>query len=371
MFSSTVIVYQQIRYMTNVDLGINTEKVIGFNSASMPNLTDEEYESRYNAFMNEVSKQNGITKVASISSLPGGGSSEIGSSSGGFKIVGKTEVVESTIYRNRMNDRLIDALDIQLVAGRNFDRERAEDTTAFIMNMALVKLLGISDANAVINEYFQFGRDNEGDKVKIIGVIKDYNRSSLKSTVEPTLFSHEMVNSNTVVRLSGNELTSQIGSIQNVWNQFYPDAPFNYAFLEERFDKLYKEDKKFGFLFGNFAILAVIVAILGLFGLASYLSLQRTKEIGVRKVLGATTTNIILLFFKDFIWLILIAVLIGIPLIYWSMNDWLNGYAYRINFPWWVILIAMVLVTLLAFITVSWQTFKVAALNPAQTIKHE
>ena len=165
--------------------------------------------------------------------------------------------------------------------------------------------------------------------------------------------------------------TSQIGSIQNVWNQFYPDAPFNYAFLEERFDKLYKEDKKFGFLFGNFAILAVIVAILGLFGLASYLSLQRTKEIGVRKVLGATTTNIILLFFKDFIWLILIAVLIGIPLIYWSMNDWLNGYAYRINFPWWVILIAMVLVTLLAFITVSWQTFKVAALNPAQTIKHE
>ena len=134
---------------------------------------------------------------------------------------------------------------------------------------------------------------------------------------------------------------------------------------------MYKEDKKFGFLFGNFAILAIIVAILGLFGLASYLSLQRTKEIGVRKVLGASTTNIILLFFKDFVWLILIAVLIGIPLIYWSMNDWLNGYAYRINFPWWVILIAMMLVTLLAFITVSWQTFKVASLNPAKTIKHE
>ena len=371
LIAATVIVYQQIRYMTNVDLGINTEKVIGFNNAFMPNLTDEEYESRYTSFMEEVNKQNGVTKVASISSLPGGGSSEIGSTSGGFKIVGKTEVVEGTIYRNRMNDRLADALDIQLIAGRHFDRNRAEDTTAFIMNMALVKLLGISDANSVIDQYFQFGRDNQGDKIKIVGVIKDYNRSSLKSTVEPTLFSHEMVNSNTVVRLSGNELTSQISSIQNVWNQFYPDAPFNYAFLDERFDKLYKEDKKFGFLFGNFAILAVIVAILGLFGLASYMSLQRTKEIGVRKVLGATTTNIILLFFKDFVWLILIAVLIGIPLIYWSMNDWLNGYAYRINFPWWVILIAMDLVTLLAFITVSWQTFKVAALNPAQTIKHE
>ncbi len=371
LIAATVIVYQQIRYMTNVDMGINTEKVIGFNNAFMPNLTDEEYESRYTAFMEEVSKQNGITKVASISSLPGGGSSEIGSTSGGFKIVGKTEVVEGTIYRNRMNDRLADALDIQLIAGRHFDRNRAEDTTAFIMNMALVKLLGISDANSVIDQYFQFGRDNQGDKIKIVGVIKDYNRSSLKSTVEPTLFSHQMVNSNTVVRLSGNELTSQIGNIQGVWNQFYPDAPFNYAFLEERFDKLYKEDKKFGFLFGNFAILAIIVAILGLFGLASYMSLQRTKEIGVRKVLGATTTNIILLFFKDFVWLILIAVLIGIPLIYWSMNDWLNGYAYRISFPWWVILIAMILVTLLAFITVSWQTFKVAALNPAQTIKHE
>lgn len=371
LIASTVIVYQQIRYMTNIDLGITTEKVIGFNNAFVPSLTDEEYEIRYNAFLEEVGRQNGVQKVASISSLPGGGSSEIGSSSGGFKVVGKTEVVEATVYRNRMNDRLADVLDISLIAGRHFDRTRAEDTTAVIINMALLKLLSIPDPNTVINEYIQFGRQDTGPKVKIVGVIKNYNRSSLKSTVEPTIFSHNMVNSNTVVRLSGNQLTNQIDAIQNVWNQFYPNAPFTYAFLDERFDKLYKEDKKFGFLFGNFAGLAVIVAILGLFGLASYLSLQRTKEVGVRKVLGATTTNIIFLFFKDFIWLILIAVLIGIPLIYWSMNDWLNGYAYRIDFPWWVILIAMVLIAVLAFITVSWQTLKIASLNPAKTIKHE
>lgn len=371
LIAATVIVYQQIRYMTNVDLGINTEKVIGFNNAFLPDLSDEEYESKYYAFLAEIERQNGITDVASISAQPGGGGSEIASYSGGTKIIGHTEVIESTIYRNRMNDQLIDALDIQLVVGRNFDRERAEDTTSVIINMAFLKLMGISEPNEVIGEYLQYGRTSEGDKVKIVGVIKDYNRSSLKTTVEPTIFSHEMVNTKTLVRLSGDDLSAQIDNIESVWNQFYPNAPLNYAFLDDRFEKLYKEDKKFGFLFGNFAVLAVIVAILGLFGLASYLSLQRTKEVGIRKVLGASTTNIIFLFFKDFIGLILIAVLIGIPLIYWSMNDWLNGYAYRINFPWWVILMAMILVTLLAFITVSWQTFKIAALNPAQTIKQE
>lgn len=371
LIAATVIVYQQIRYMTNRDLGIDTAQVIGFNNPFLPNLSDEEYESQYKVFLEEIRSQGGITKVASISSLPGGGSSEIGSTSGGFKVVGKSEVIESTIYRNRMDDGLLDALGIEIIAGRNFDLERADDTAAVIINMALAKLMGVQDPNTLINEYFQFGRNDTGDKLTIIGVIKDYNRSSLKSAVEPTLFNPHYVNSNTVVRLSGSQLTSQIAGIEQIWQQFFPNAPFNYAFLDERFEKLYQEDKKFGLLFANFALLAVIVAILGLFGLASYLSLQRTKEVGVRKVLGASTSSIIFLFFKDFVWLILIAVLIGIPLIYWSMTDWLNGYAYRINFPWWVILIAMVLVALLAFLTVSFQTYKIASLNPAKTIKYE
>lgn len=371
LIAATVIVYQQIRYMTNVDLGINTEKVIGFNNAFVPNLSDEEYESQYTAFLEEVKRQNGVTNVAAISSLPGGGSSEIGATSGGIKVVGKTDIVESTVYRNRMNDQLLETLKIELVAGRNFNREFAEDTMAVLVNMALLKLMNIPEPNSVINEYIQFGRNEENPKFKVVGVIKDYNRSTLKSSVEPTVFNHHNVNSNTVVRLSGQDLKPQISSIQNVWNQFYPNSPFNYAFLDDRFEKLYKEDQKFGFIFANFAILAVVVAILGLFGLASFLSLQRTKEVGVRKVLGASTTNIILLFFKDFVWLILIAALIGIPLIYWSMNDWLNGYAYRIDFPWWVIVMAMILITLLAFLTVSFQTYKIARLNPAKTIKYE
>ncbi|MEM1120025.1 MAG: ABC transporter permease [Bacteroidota bacterium] len=371
LIAATTIVYQQIRYMTNVDLGIRTEKVIGFNNAFMPNLSNEEYESRYYSFLEEVKRQNGVAQVASISSLPGGGSSDIGATSGGVKIIGKTDRIEGVIYQNRMNDQLIPTLEIELVAGRNFDRNLRGDSVVAVVNQAFLKKLNIEDPNEVINEKLQFGHLPENLKFTIVGVIDDFNRSTLKSAIEPTVYAFRMVNSHTIARLDGQDLPAQIANIQAVWKQFYPNSPFSYAFLDERFEKLYKEDEKFGFIFANFAVLAVIVAIMGLFGLASFLSIQRTKEVCVRKVLGASTSNIILLFFKDFVWLILAAVLIGIPLTYVSMNDWLNGYAHRIDFPWWVILLSMFLVGLFAFLTVSFQTYKIARLNPAKTIKYE
>ena len=371
LIAATVIVYQQIQFMTQRDMGFQTEKIIGFNNAFVPSLSDAAYESKYLTFLEEVQKELGVVSVASISSLPGGGSSDISSTTNPKRIIGHTDVSETTVYVNRMNDGLLNTLDIQLVAGRGFDRNRAGDSAAVILNQSLLDMMGVPDANKVINESFKFGEEDWGNTYKIVGVIKDYNRSSLKKAVEPTLFLHNNVNTNTVVHLNGEGkvLTSQIAAIKNIWQGFYPDAPFNYSFLDKRFEKLYKEDRKFGSIFANFAFLAVIVAILGLFGLASYLSVQRAKEVGVRKVLGASTTNIILLFFKDFMWLIVIAVLIGIPIIYWSMNDWLNGYAYRIDFPWWVILASTIMVGLLAFITVSFQTYKIASSNPANTIK--
>ncbi|MEM6317934.1 MAG: ABC transporter permease [Bacteroidota bacterium] len=369
LIAATLIVYQQIKYMTNRDLGIDTEQVIGFNNAFVPNLSSEAYESQYRAFCETLRNQTGISQVASISSLPGGGSSEIGSSSGGFQIVGKTDLVEFVVYQNRMDDKLVDALDIKLVAGRDFDRELAEENRSIIVNESLLKQIGIANPEDVLNQYFQFGTNPENTKYKIVGVIQDYNRSTLKSSIEPTMFYHRNVNTNTLVRLNGEDMQESIQRIQATWQQFYPNSPFSYAFLDDRFARLYQEDRKFGFIFGNFAGLAIFVAILGLFGLAAFLSLQRTKEVGVRKVLGASTTNIIFLFFKDFVSLLLVAILISVPLVYWSMSNWLNGYAYRIDFPWWVLGVSLSIVTILSFLTVSWQTQKVATLNPVETIR--
>ncbi len=371
LIAATIIVYQQIQYMTNKDLGIDTAQVIGISSPARGNFEQEQYISKYKSFLEELKRQQGVVEVGSISNLPGGGSSDVSSNSGGIKIVGQTEVVEATIYINSMNDQIQDALGMELIAGRNFNHEFAEDSAAVIVNQAFLNLLQVPKSTSVINEYIQLGRDDTGDKFSIVGVLKDYNRTSLKSRVEPTVFFHREATGNTVVKLNGGQINTALAKVETLFNQFFPQAPFNYTFLDNRFAQLYQEDKKFGFIFANFAGLAIFVALLGLFGLASYLALQRTKEVGVRKVLGASIQNIVFLFFKDFLWLILIAMFIGVPLVYWSMNQWLSGYAYRIDFPWWVIGIAMLLMVLLAFFTVSYQTFKIALLNPAKTIKHE
>ena len=371
LIASTVIVYQQIRYMTSRDMGINIERVMGINNPVNMGEDIEAWRSTYKSFSEELRKITGVEKVAGLSNLPGGGSSDISSQSGGVRVVGKTDRVDATVYINTMDEWLQDALDMKIISGRNFDQERASDTAAVMVNKAFLAMLNLPEPDEVVNEYVQFGRDPENSKYLIVGIVNNFNRTTLKNTMEPTVFFHERVPSNTVVKLSGEALTASIDEIQTVWNSFYPDAPFTYDFVDQRFEKLYQEDRKFGFIFLNFAFLAIFVASIGLFGLSSYMALQRTKEVGIRKVLGAPVSQIVLLFFKDFLWLILIAVAVGLPIVYLGMSDWLDGYAYRIDFPWWVISLTVVGVVLLAFFTVSYQSWKLARLNPVKTLRYE
>ncbi|HFA47709.1 MAG TPA: FtsX-like permease family protein [Bacteroidetes bacterium] len=370
LIASTVIIYQQIRYMTGRDLGINTERVIGLTNAERRG-NEEQYDSKYKAFAEELSKMKGVKNVAGVGNLPGGGSSDIDAMSNGVTIIGKTDLIESTIYYNQMDDKFQQAIGLELLAGRNFDHELASDSFAVMVNSAFLKLANISDPESVVGEYLQYGHRPTNRKLPIVGVVKDFNRSSLKNKVEPTIFHYREFPRQTVIKLSGDDPRSTISNIQNAWSKFFPETPFAFAFLDQRFEKLYREDKKFGLIFFNFALLAIFVASMGLFGLSSYLAVQRTKEVGIRKVLGASTSHIVLLFFKDFLWLILIAVAIGIPLVFTGMNDWLTGYAYRIDFPWWVLSLAVLSIVVLAFFTVSAQTLKLAMLNPVKTMRHE
>ena len=157
----------------------------------------------------------------------------------------------------------------------------------------------------------------------------------------------------------------------DTWEEFYPQAPIDMVFLDDRFNSLYEQDKRFGNVIIVFSLLAIFIGILGLYGLASFLSIQRSKEVGVRKVLGATNSQILYIFYRGFLFLLGVSAVIGFPLIYYVMNGWLNDYAYRIEFPWFTMIASLVLVMLLAFITVSYQTMKVAKLDPAQTLKYE
>ncbi len=371
LIANTLIVYRQVNYLMGRDKGIDIDRVVGISNPRVSQQERDQYRIKYKAFKDELERVPGIAQVGSMSNVPGGGSSDISSNSGGARIVGLTDRVHTTIYINTIDDQATDLLDMDLLYGRSFHEDIKSDTMAVIVNEALLQKLNVPDPSKVINERLMFGENADNDKYPVVGVISNFNRSTLKNHVEPTVFFYRERSSNTLVKLGDTDLSTAMAGIENTWNSFFPNDPFNYTFLDQRFEKLYMEDRKFGWLFANFSILAIFVASMGLFGLSSFLALRRTKEIGVRKVLGASVGSIVLLFFREFLWLVLYAVIIGVPLVYFSMDPWLSGYAYRIDFPWWILVVSALTVTLFAFMTVGYQNFKVAQLNPATSIRDE
>jgi len=367
LIAATFVVYQQIRYMTSQEMGIKPDQVVSFTNPDVNGDNYEAFKSKHKSFFNTLKQIPEITHTATIESVPGGATSEISSTSGEFGITGVSDPVSVTLYANFMSDQAADALGLNVIAGRNFDMQLASDSNALILNQSVLELFNIPSVESVINKEFNLW----GDIYNVVGVIEDFNRSSLKNQIEPTLFFHGEMTDYNVVKLNTSDIAGTMKKVQSAWKEHFPNAPYDPIFLDEGFEKMYAEDQKFGSLFSNFSIFAIFVAILGLFALASYLSLQRKKEIAVRKVLGASTENIILLFFKDFVWLIVIAFFIATPLVFLGMSEWLNGYAFRIDFPWWSVVLSGVLLMLLAFVTVSLQTYRIAALNPAETVKTE
>ena len=245
------------------------------------------------------------------------------------------------------------------------------DSVAVMANEAFLRRLNVYDFTSVVGKKIQFGTNDTNRKYTIVGVVKDFNRTTLKEQVEPSLYFPWFNADDLVIELSANNYQAGLDHVRKTWDEFYQDSPLNYSFLDERFAALYAQDRSFGDTFMVFAILAVFIAILGLYGLASFLSIQRSKEIGVRKVLGASENQIIFLFYKDFLNLVVISSLVGFPLVYFLMNGWLDNYAYRINFPWILLGVSLVIVMVFSLVTVGYQTLKVAKLDPAKTLKYE
>jgi len=258
---------------------------------------------------------------------------------------------------------------IKMVAGRTFSRDFMTDTThSMILNEAAVKMFGYrSPQDAVGRDFNQWGREG-----KIIGVMKDFHFKSLQEEIKPLSMRIEPNGCSLIsIKVSGNNLPGTISAIESKWNTLIPARPFSYFFLDEYFNEQYKSEQRFGKLFLNFAILAIIISCLGLLGLASYSTMQRTREIGIRKVLGASVTNIVNLLSKDFLRLVGIAVIIASPIAYFSMHKWLQDFAYRIPISWWIFVIAAVTATLIAILTVSFQAIKAAVSNPVKSLRTE
>lgn len=370
LIAATLIIYQQLNYMKARDIGITIDKVVSAEVPSSNASSREEfiaYLERLELFKEELKEHSAIETVGATSNLPGGNNGDISATTDQVKLIGFSDEISGTTYIQLNDNNFLDAVDMELLGGRNFDTHLASDSNAIMVNVAFLDRFNLEDNLLAVDEILALW----GERYKIVGIIKDFNRTSLKEKVEPTIYLPRRSVRKLVVELDEQNYLAGIEHLEETWKEFYPDLPIDIIFLDDRFSILYDQDKKFGDVFMVFSILAILIASLGLYGLASFLSIQRSKEVGVRKVLGANQGQILLLFYKGFLQLIGVSALIGFPMVYFAMNGWLGDYAYRIDFPWISIFLALAVIVVLALFTVGYQTMKVAKLDPAKTLKYE
>lgn len=356
MIVGTIIVYFQLHYMRNQDLGFSKDQMM---------IIESFQDGKKEAFKQEISKLPGVVSASLASSIPGGGNpgaySEVENKSGDMQVANLDLYLVDFDYINLYN--------MKVIAGRGFSKDFSTDTTqAMVLNESAVKLFGYSSPKEAIGKKFsQWGRDG-----KIIGVVKDFHFRSLRENIKPLCMRIEPRNFNLItVKITSTNLKTTVAALEGKWEQMIPDKPFTYTFVDEFFNTLYQSEEKFGNLFLNFAILAIFISSLGLLGLALYSTTQRTKEIGIRKVLGASVSNIVHLLSRDFLKLVIYSFIIATPIAWYFMYKWLEDFAYRIEIEWWVFALAGIAAVMVAFFTISFNAVKAAVANPVKSLRTE
>lgn len=358
---STIIVFNQLQFIRNKELGFNQEKVLSLRGANVLNTQTE-------AFKEELLKLPEVSEVGGCNTMPG--EAFFGTS---FRKEGDTETAFGSGIT--IDEDFINCLEMELLDGRNFS-DAFNDSLSLLINETAIKELQMENPIGkrliTINANFQTGEETL-TTYTIVGLVKDFHFQSLHQAISPVYFFHnenETGASNVLsLRLQANDLQQTIQKVENIWTRFSPDQPFRYSFLEGDLSSLYVAEQVSQRIFGLFSLLAIFIACMGLLGLAAYITLQRTKEIGIRKVLGASTANLISLLSKDFLKLVFIALLLGSPLAWFAMNKWLENFAYRVDVNWTVFLLAGFLSIIIAFITISFQAIKTARANPIKALK--
>jgi putative ABC transport system permease protein len=362
MIVGTIIVFQQVKFMRSQDLGANINQTLVVSGAS--SIQDSVYQNLFQPFKNDVLQTPGVKNVTVSSSVPG---KEIYWTNG-ISRIGPDHPGAITLYHLGIDYDFIPAYDIHILKGRNFSKEFGTDKKMVLLNEAAVDELGFKSTDDAVGGKLSRG----GDTATVIGVVKNFHQEGLKRNIEPLiiLLSPNQRN-NYSIKLSTNNLQATIASLEKTWSKHFPNDPFKFFFLDEFFDSQYKSDRLYGKVFGLFASLAILIACFGLLGLSAYNILQRTKEIGIRKVLGASAQNLLALLSRDFMKLVGIAFVIAIPVAWWIMNNWLQEFAYRIHIQWWVFAIAGIGAALIALGTISFQAIKAIIANPVNSLRNE
>ncbi len=361
----TAIVYQQLSFINNKSLGLDKDHVINLrNNISVGN--------KYETFRQELLKNPLIKNLGRSTLAP---SQRLVNSSGAAEEVELNDSIQKSnikLRTLRADHDFLETFNIPLVKGRYFSRKfKTDDSAAFFINETAAQRIGWKNPEDAVGTRFKYN----GRTGQIIGVMKDFNFESIHETVKPIVMFIRNDNrySNISVKMQGKNIKETLAYIQKTWEKFAPEHPFSYQFVDERFAQLYQKEQKQATLFMIFAGLAIMIACLGLYGLTSFIAEQRTKEIGIRKVLGASVSSILQLVSKNFVILVLMAIGIALPLAFYGMDRWLDSFAYHIKLLnyWYVFLASGLIALLIALATISSQVLKVAKINPSQVLRNE
>ena len=362
---ASVVIANQMNYLRSADLGFDKDRQI-----VIP-LRSENAKKIYPAFKDELLKRSDVNNVGASLYYPGitNFADNIFFTDGGSMQEGKD------VKMDYIDTRYLQTLNIQPVAGRIYsDDYYAEDTVGtIVLNETATKLLGFKDAAHAVNQKLHFKFTDSTYNFNIIGVVKDFHYEDLHLPIGPYGFQLNVppIFNYVIVHLKPGNITASLQSIQNVWHNLNASEPFDYSFLDKDFQKNYDAENKLSAIVGDFTIIAILISCLGLFGLATFSAEQRIKEIGVRKVLGASVTSIVALLSKDFLKLVAIAVIIASPIAWFAMNKWLQSFAYRTSISWSVFVITTLVALFIALCTISFQAIRAAISNPVKSLRTE
>jgi putative ABC transport system permease protein len=359
----TIIIYEQLDYIRSRKVGYNRDQVLVIHNAYY-------LDNQIHTFRNELLNIPGVMKASISGDLPTNSGFD---NEGWFRDAGMDASKAVVLTNFFVDDDYIPTLGMEMKEGRNFSKDFPTDSLGVILNEAAVKVLGFKDPfkEMIYRPNFYDNGIHGSLAYHVVGVVKDFNFSSMHQVVGPLIIQKGDNWGAIAVRADTKNISSIINAIKNKWGSMVPAQPFNYTFMDADFDNIYTADQRTGKLFITFAVFAILIGCLGLFGLVTYAAEQRIKEIGVRKVLGASVSGIVAMLSKDFAKLIFIASLIAFPIAWWAMHKWLQSFAYRITISWWIFIVAGFTALVIALVTVSFQAIRAAIANPVKSLRTE
>lgn len=357
----TLVIYNQLKYIQNKDLGYNRDHVLVVQNTSALG-------PQAKIFKREIKQLPGVINTTLTGYAPTANRRNSGTLYKNHTLDPKNALI-SQIWS--IDEDYLGTLEMKLIKGRNFSKDMPTDSSALIINETAAKLLGFSNT---INKQVYRSQDDFGKQIEtyhIVGVVKDFNFASLKDNIAPVVLKLDEDRDALNIRINSTNIPALLALVENKWKELSPHQQFVYSFMDQDFDAAYRSEQRIGTIFISFSTLAILIACLGLLGLAAYAAEQRNKEIGIRKVLGASVSTIVGMLSMDFIKLVVISILIASPLAWFAMNKWLQGFAYRENIQWWILVIAGTVAILIAFIPISFQSIKAALANPVKSLRSE